>query len=438
MENNNYNDYIKYEPSDGKDSIFISYQSNSKDTIINFSNMFEQNGCKTWYAPRNIACGHEWSIDIKNAISNCKVLLLVFTHDADNSEQVYREITLADYYKKPVLWINLDKSRPDNLLYFLGAIQWYESSTYDDLIEILKKDNISEYLKSNRNKLKKEIIDEKEFNNFTKAIYAFETPEDAARCAARVYFEKAQIVKNNLFLLPTGRSGKRVFYEMIKIASEYKKPFGKNYIMNDTETIGVKTNDKTSRFNAIDENLLKVLDTLNKKPKDKYIIKFGMNNKLEPEEYAKEIIDDLDVSVYGISISPYMEIIGYCNGKHEKSEFGGPRIIEITKDTKEYIDNRQKVSSIYTVGMQTVYKSDILMILAFDDNAQENLEASKSVAINRLFRGEKTIDVPLTCLRDHNNAYVITTKEIASKAKILEYAITNISPEEAAKCIIKN
>lgn len=433
---------IKYQASDGKGSVFISYQSNSKEDAIKLSKYLESNDINTWYAPRNIEVGEYWAQKLGEALQNCKALLLLFTKDADNSDHVYREINLADMYKKPILWINLDATTPKNLIYYLNSIQWYESKDYSQLCDILKSDDIHNELMNHQYFTQPNDVRDYAFENFAKGIYAFDTAEEAAQCAARVYFEVAQQKKNKTILLPTGRSAKKIFYEMIKIADKYKKcPFGKNYIMNDTETLNVTMDDKTSRIKAIRENLLDLLKKMKKGVKDKNLKFYGLNgDKQTPENFAREILSMYPPSVYGISVSPYMEIIGYCNGEHDESIiYDTPQLVQITKDTQQYIDYRQSHEMIYSIGLGTALNTELLMILAFDDNLQENnnysYEISKSNAIKRLFKGEKTPNVPLTMLRNHPNAYVIITKEIAKKAGIEEHTITKFSPKEAAECI---
>lgn len=437
------NNDIKYEPSDGKDCIFISYQSNSKTEAIKLSNLLEKNKIKTWYAPRNIEAGSQWAIKLGEAIKSCKALLLLFTKDADISTHVYREVNLADTFSKPILWINLDDTKPNNLIYYLNSIQWYESSDYTYLCDILKSDNIRQEILNNE-AVEKKDFDNLPFNQWAKSIYAFDTAEEAAECTARVYFEVANREKNKLVLLPTGRSAKKVFYEMIKLSRNYKKnPFGKNFIMNDSEMLGVSMSDKTSRIRIINENLIEILKKMGKAPKQKYLTFYGMSgSKMTPDEFAKNMLAKHKTIVYGISVSPYMEIIGYSNGDNEPDIINDlPKVVKLTKDTQKYIDYRQTHELMHSIGLNAVLESEIMMVLAFDDNQQDgngySYEISKSNAIKRLFKGEETSKVPLTMLRKHSNAHVIITKEIAIKAGIIDYAIIDISPEEASLCITR-
>ena len=435
--------YIKYnDDASLPTKVFLSYQSNSKNEVIKLSNTLENNGINTWYAPRDIDAGEKWEKKIVEAIKKCKALLLLFTKDADKSNHVYREVNIADMFHKPILWIKLDFSSPDNLIYYLSSIQWYDSKDFTKLCDLLKSTNLTNELKENSliNTYKPSF---KVDSSWCKGIYAFDTPEEAAECAARVYFLMAQKNKNKTILLPTGRSAKKVFVEMIKLLPYYKNnPFGKNYLINDTETINVNYTDKTSRIKAINDNLVNILNSTKHKIKDKYLQYFGFyKDNINPIDHAKNQLLKFPPLVYGISVSPYMEIIGYCNGDHDDSIINDkPKMIKITNETLNYIDNRQEFDMIYTIGLKAAFDTKLLMILAFDDNIQNSLdiEVSKSNAIKRLFTGDMTTTVPLTLLRKHKNAFTIITKEIAKKAGILDLAVSNFTPLEAAECITKN
>ena len=150
----------------------------------------------------------------------------------------------------------------------------------------------------------------------------------------------------------------------------------------------------------------------------------------DTEEKARKPLEKYSPSAYGISVSPFCEIIGYDLGLHDESIVNdGPQLIKVNNETKDYIDRKQKSNSIYTVGMGTALKSKLLMILAFDKE--------KSGAIERLLKEDIDVNVPITLLRKHPNAFLILTTDIVKKIGIEKYAITGLSPEEAAKCILR-
>lgn len=426
---------IKYEESSGKNCIFISYQRKSLDFVIELSKYLEEHGIKTWYAPRNIRFGANWPEKLYKSIKNSRALLLLYTIDADKSKHVIREVSIADDENKPILWLKLDNSLPSyNLRYYLKLIHTIEyndiNDAFDALCKIFSNDVIDVY-NDNSIVTTKKSVNELLVYQWTQGIYAFDTEDEAAECAARVFFKVANLNPNKTILLPTGRSGKRIFAQMIKIASsEYSEcPFGNAKIMNDTETFGVSINHITSRVKGINDNLISILKKMNLSPSKEQLIYYGMTDfDSEPEKNCLENLKNFPPSVYGVSISPFLEIMGYDLGKYNDDIINdGPRVVEVSDETLEYIDIKQKSHSIYTIGLKTALETPILMILAF--------EKDKKNAIERLFKGNIDSSVPLTLLRYHQNAFVIITKKIADLANLTNYAVSNLSPKEAAECI---
>ena len=436
----NLRNAVKYEQSDGKDRVFISYQSNSFEFVLKLSDYLESNGVKTWYAPRNIKFGSMWPDKLCEAIKNCKVLLLIYTQEADRSKHVMREVQLADDFMKPILWLKLDSSNPSKTLkYFLSLIQSLEwdgdkDKIFSLLLHILKKEQIDvSVLSSIKDIETRTSTKDIAVNQWTKGIYAFPDANEAGECVARVYFAMAEKYPDSTLLLPTGRSAKSVFYGMIRIANEYKGcPFGDAHIMNDTETFGVAPTHFTSRIRTINDYLINPLNGMGKGPAENKLNYFyGIDaDDFETEEKARKTLEKYSPSAYGISVSPFCEIIGYDLGLHDESIVNdGPQLIKVNNETKDYIDRKQKSNNIYTVGMGTALKSKLLMILAFDKE--------KSGAIERLLKEDIDVNVPITLLRKHPNAFLILTTDIVKKIGIEKYAITGLSPEEAAKCILR-
>lgn len=436
----NLNNAIKYEQSDGKDRVFISYQSNSFEFVLKLSDYLESNGVKTWYAPRNIKFGSMWPAKLCEAIKNCKVLLLLYTQEADRSKHVMREVQLADDFMKPILWLKLDNSNPSKTLkYFLSLIQSLEWDGDKDrifslLLKILQKDKIDvSFLSSIKDVNTRNSTKDIAVNQWSKGIYAFSDANQAGECVARVYFAMAKENPDSTLLLPTGRSAKSVFYGMIRVANEYDGcPFGDAHIMNDTETFGVAPTHATSRIKTINDYLINPLNGMGKGPsEDRLNYFYGIDaDDIDTDEKARMTLEKYPPSAYGISVSPFCEIIGYDIGSHDESIVNdGPQLIKVNDETKDYIDRKQKSNSIYTVGMGTALKSKLLMVLAFDKE--------KCSAIERLLKEDIDANAPITLLRKHPNAFLILTNDIIEKIGIEKYAVMDLSPEEAAKCILR-
>ena len=117
--------------------VFLSHHSSTIELVEHLSRYLEKNNIDTWYAPRDIPAGADWPNEIENAISNCSAFVLLFCAMADSSQQVKRELALADKYKRPVFWVKIENVEPNNLGYFLTATQWLDwLDNRDDTLEI--------------------------------------------------------------------------------------------------------------------------------------------------------------------------------------------------------------------------------------------------------------------------------------------------------------
>ncbi|MFP4017537.1 MAG: toll/interleukin-1 receptor domain-containing protein, partial [Halanaerobiales bacterium] len=75
--------------------VFISYSSNDKHIADAVCNALEYNKIRCWIASRDVTPGKEWGEEIISAISRSKVMVLIFSSSANNSQQVLREVERA-------------------------------------------------------------------------------------------------------------------------------------------------------------------------------------------------------------------------------------------------------------------------------------------------------------------------------------------------------
>ena len=417
--------------------VFLSHHSSTIELVEHLSRYLEKNNIDTWYAPRDIPAGADWPNEIENAISNCSAFVLLFCAMADSSQQVKRELALADKYKRPVFWVKIENVEPNNLGYFLTATQWLDwLDNRDDTLEQLVRDIFSIPTDgADRGEVEsvkwKNIQREKAW---VKGLLAFQTDREAAECVARVYFDMSQTHPDASVILPTGRSATMIFRAMTKIADEYDEcPFGEAHIISDTETFGVWSEHETSRSKHIKDMLLTPLKRKDRAPQDDQVhLLSGVYTDADPIRNAQKIIRLYPPAVHAVSLSPLGEILAYEVGTYNDIDEiidDAPRIVEVGEHSKKYIDPNQPSKSILTIGLGTALQSEILLIVAFD--------LQKATIINRLFNGPITAGIPATLLRNHPNAYVITTEKVANEARVLDLASNLKNPEEAATWIIK-
>ncbi|MEJ0065673.1 MAG: toll/interleukin-1 receptor domain-containing protein [Caulobacteraceae bacterium] len=75
-------------------SIFISYASQDQKVATTLCKALEGRNFKCWIAARDIAPGENFQIAIVRAIRAAKIMLLVFTGNSNNSDEMAKELAL--------------------------------------------------------------------------------------------------------------------------------------------------------------------------------------------------------------------------------------------------------------------------------------------------------------------------------------------------------
>lgn len=422
--------------------IFLSYHSSKVELVQHLSNYLEKNAITTWYAAKSIRSGEQWDEAIHCAIKSCKAVVLLFCAQADASIQVKRELSLADKYKKPVFWLRVERVEPNNLSYFLTSTQWLDwldtrDATLEKLIKDINAIDSENFQAPTENKI--DITTSDSANpapiDWTKGIFAFATDKEAAECAARVYFHVANRYPDSSVILPTGRSATLLFRAMVRIADEYDGcPFGDAHIMSDTETFGVWSGHETSRTGHIIEMLMNPLKRRNQAPDESHLnLLSGIYTEDDPVKKAQKTLRMYPPSVHGVSVSPVGEILAYEVATFNDADeiiYDSPRIVEVNEHSKKYIDPNQPSKSILTIGLGTALSCNVLLILAFD--------IQKARIIRHTLTAPMTAGIPATLLRNHPNAYIITTESLAHEANIDHLVKKEKDVKEAAKWIASN
>jgi len=110
--------------------VFISYSEKDKTTADAVCAMLESEGIRCWIAPRDVTPGLEWSECIVDAIEQARVMVLIFSDNANNSVQVHREVEHADHRSVKVLPMRIEDVPPARALeYFIEDLQWLDALT---------------------------------------------------------------------------------------------------------------------------------------------------------------------------------------------------------------------------------------------------------------------------------------------------------------------
>ena len=110
--------------------VFISHSARDKAYADAMSAALESRGIRCWIAPRDIRPGMEWGAAIVEAIEGARMMLLVFSAQANASPQISREVERAVHKGVIVIPVRVEDVRPTgNLEYFLSTPHWLDAIT---------------------------------------------------------------------------------------------------------------------------------------------------------------------------------------------------------------------------------------------------------------------------------------------------------------------
>src|SRR5260221_3050761 len=109
--------------------VFISHSSKDRPTADAICTHLESAGINCWIAPRDIEPGATWTKGIMQGLDACRVLILVFSEHANDSDHVQREVAKAFASGLAVIPFRIKDVLPDqSLSYFLDTVQWLDAS----------------------------------------------------------------------------------------------------------------------------------------------------------------------------------------------------------------------------------------------------------------------------------------------------------------------
>lgn len=126
--------------------VFISHASQDRVVANAVCARLEAAGIRCWIAPRDIVAGTSYGESIIEAIRAAKVMVLVFSSNANASGQVPKEVERAVSNGLAILPFRIEDVAPGKSLdYFIGSIHWLDAMTppmeqhLDDLAETVRK-----------------------------------------------------------------------------------------------------------------------------------------------------------------------------------------------------------------------------------------------------------------------------------------------------------
>lgn len=111
-----------------KRDVFISHSSQDKLVADAICDSLEGQGLCCWIAARDIRPGEDWSDAIIDAITDCRIFMLILSGASNHSEQVKREIQNAVMENRSILPVRIeDVALSKHMRYFIGTPHWLDA-----------------------------------------------------------------------------------------------------------------------------------------------------------------------------------------------------------------------------------------------------------------------------------------------------------------------
>jgi hypothetical protein len=119
--------------------IFISYSSKDQDIAETIYQALEARGQDCWISCRDVKPGENFQEAIVRALRGAKVMLLVFTSNANNSDEIKKELVLAGRHHVTVVPVRVEDVVPnDAFSYEFATRQWVDLfKNWEQEIELL-------------------------------------------------------------------------------------------------------------------------------------------------------------------------------------------------------------------------------------------------------------------------------------------------------------
>lgn len=108
--------------------VFISHSSIDKPIADAACAMLEAHGIRCWIAPRDILPGMGWGEAIIDGINESKVMVLVFSSNANKSAQITNEVERAVHKGLPIIPFRVEDITPSKSLeFFISTPHWLDA-----------------------------------------------------------------------------------------------------------------------------------------------------------------------------------------------------------------------------------------------------------------------------------------------------------------------
>jgi photosystem II stability/assembly factor-like uncharacterized protein len=110
--------------------VFISYSSRDRLTADAVCATLESRGIRCWIAPRDVLGGERYGEALVRALRNSRLMVLVFSATANQSQQVLSEVERAVSKGLPIIPLRIEDVQPsDEMEYYISSRHWLDALT---------------------------------------------------------------------------------------------------------------------------------------------------------------------------------------------------------------------------------------------------------------------------------------------------------------------
>ena len=110
--------------------VFISYCSEDKDVADAVCAGLEADKIRCWIAPRDVPPGENWGGSIIHAITESKIMVVIFSSHTNRSRHVVNEIERAVSHEVTIIPFRIEPVTPsENLELFISSCHWLDALT---------------------------------------------------------------------------------------------------------------------------------------------------------------------------------------------------------------------------------------------------------------------------------------------------------------------
>ncbi len=108
--------------------VFISHSSTDKTVADAAVAALERAKIRCWVAPRDIIPGQDWGASIIDAIRGSRLMIVIFSSQANASVQVKREVERAVHQAIPIIPLRIENIEPTGSMeFFLSTPHWLDA-----------------------------------------------------------------------------------------------------------------------------------------------------------------------------------------------------------------------------------------------------------------------------------------------------------------------